>query len=1186
MRLGKVDFPEPVVAAARNHELVVFAGAGVSMGEPAGLPGFRALTEKIAEQSGENELDVKKTLDSISPDKYLGRLKSRGTDVHALAAEEFLKPGIRHTELHRVLLSLYPGPEAVRVVTTNYDLLFEQAAEDVFPAPTMPAAYSSGLPTRKDFRGIVHLHGDVAHSSDMVLTKNDFAVAYLGDDPWAQRFVINLLSANTLLFVGYSGDDVIFDYLISGLLSAESPRHFAMVRVEDEQKWLERGIQAVLYPASLSDPDGALCESLSSLAEYAGAGVAEQQSRIRKLASQPPSELNREQIDLVADALSDSVRQKFFTRVADSPEWIAWLDERKYLDTLFGDEPLSERDSELAEWLAWKFVHGNDEKLFTLIGKHKTRLCAEFWRNLLWRARMPTNSPADADRLERWVSLLILTAPPRVDDFDLFLMGEHCIECGLTDSVAEIFQMLVTCYLTLGVSSFQDSEREALGLGVDAEFSPIAGQYELSELWQKGLRPNLSQVAGQLLPILIENLARQHRTLCLWGKASQDGDPISFDRSAIEPHDQDCYPESVDVVIDATRDCLQWLAKHERGAVLYWCGRLAKEQAPILRRLAVYTLTELSDVPGYGSDEKIDWLLSHVDINEYALHHEVFRAMQSAYPSASQPRRQAVIDSVWALRLSDDAYAYFNWFHWLHISAPDCDLAKKARDQVLDKHPEFRPREHPDFEVWAEIDAEFIRPYSPLSFDQLLAEPAEHWVSKLLARAEDFPWESGLHEQVAKAARMDFRWGVDWADALAEKEEWESNLWRGPLQAWAEVDEDGILELRVLRYFSRSELSSNHPRAAADLLLAWAKSGRHTKLLDDADHVAARMWPALSQNTEEQILSLGDGFEWLTTSLNRSPGILAQYWFERFRTNGLHGECRTALSAIAQNSGVAGRLGRAVLAGGLRALLQKDESWAQKNLLSFFELHADQDIEDCQAVWEGFLCRPRIDDRIFGRMEKAFLSVAAQLQSDRCFLKARLRKQFLRVCARIVLDKHFVLDPLDKWLPSVLRNCGVRDMVIFITEIGRFLKKMNEEEQEESWHRWLKEYWRLRQHGAIAGSLTREEATGMFHWLPCLRGTVFSEAVDLAEQISPAPRLRHGFLFRELDEAGLYREQPEAVARLLLCLGEAESPRYAWVEAGKLIRKLLTRKIPAELKSKLEDLSARRDISVAKASIV
>ena len=40
MRIAGIDFPVPLLNALRDGELVVFAGAGVSMGEPASLPSF------------------------------------------------------------------------------------------------------------------------------------------------------------------------------------------------------------------------------------------------------------------------------------------------------------------------------------------------------------------------------------------------------------------------------------------------------------------------------------------------------------------------------------------------------------------------------------------------------------------------------------------------------------------------------------------------------------------------------------------------------------------------------------------------------------------------------------------------------------------------------------------------------------------------------------------------------------------------------------------------------------------------------------------------------------------------------------------------------------------------------------------------------------------------------------------
>ena len=53
MKIAEIDFPSPLLSALRDGELVIFAGAGVSMGEPACLPSFKELAEKIAQGTGE-----------------------------------------------------------------------------------------------------------------------------------------------------------------------------------------------------------------------------------------------------------------------------------------------------------------------------------------------------------------------------------------------------------------------------------------------------------------------------------------------------------------------------------------------------------------------------------------------------------------------------------------------------------------------------------------------------------------------------------------------------------------------------------------------------------------------------------------------------------------------------------------------------------------------------------------------------------------------------------------------------------------------------------------------------------------------------------------------------------------------------------------------------------------------------
>ena len=41
MKLGAIDFDDRILDALRDDKLVVFAGAGVSMGPPSNLPNFK-----------------------------------------------------------------------------------------------------------------------------------------------------------------------------------------------------------------------------------------------------------------------------------------------------------------------------------------------------------------------------------------------------------------------------------------------------------------------------------------------------------------------------------------------------------------------------------------------------------------------------------------------------------------------------------------------------------------------------------------------------------------------------------------------------------------------------------------------------------------------------------------------------------------------------------------------------------------------------------------------------------------------------------------------------------------------------------------------------------------------------------------------------------------------------------------
>src|SRR5690606_17158951 len=132
---------------ARRGELALFVGAGVSMA--AGLPSWEALITSIAERHGVDLTDVASPLDRA---ELLRR--EFGADFGAAVAQEASRVD-RYAITHSLLAAL----GCSEVVTTNYDGLYELAADDVEgtgPLPVLPYDEPrSGRPW------VLKMHGDV-----------------------------------------------------------------------------------------------------------------------------------------------------------------------------------------------------------------------------------------------------------------------------------------------------------------------------------------------------------------------------------------------------------------------------------------------------------------------------------------------------------------------------------------------------------------------------------------------------------------------------------------------------------------------------------------------------------------------------------------------------------------------------------------------------------------------------------------------------------------------------------------------------------------------------------------------------------------------------------------------------------------------------------------------------------------
>ena len=1174
MRIKGIDFPTEIINALRNDELVVFAGAGVSMGDPANLPSFRELAIAIARGTGE-------TLQDHEPeDQFLGRLAHNGTRVHERASEELSRDNPQPTELHRDLLRMYTTRGCPRVVTTNFDLLFETAATDefksepeVFKAPTLPLG--------RECDGIVHLHGTLDRPVGMVLTDKDFGRAYLTDG-WALRFLVELFQSFTVLFVGYSHSDTIMNYLARALPVEQAESRFALTSEDDDSRWQFLGIKPIRYTQSPGENHCALYAGVSGLADYASRSILDWQRQITEIAEKPPP-LDEEEIDLIKEALRDVTKTRFFTAAAISIEWVDWLDKHNHLDRLFGTAKLWDQDELLVEWLAEKFVRRHPDELFLLIGRRYLLPHPKFWDALCRSVALRVDEVIDADTLSRWVSLLIATAPAGSEtEHPLLWLGKICAKNQLYDRIVDVFDAMATSQLVVKRGfSWPDADEEEQDPPMDVECAPVSDHYTIDELWTNGLKPNLERVAEPLLKSVIRHLEVQHRTFEAWQKATRDWSPASFHRSAIEPNEQDEeYHRAVDVLIDSARDSLEWLASNQPGKAMHWCDRLAGEELPLLRRLAVHTLSIRNDL---NASAKIGWLLECMDLYDHTAHHELFVFLRKTYPKADQQHRMAVMNAVKAYCAPEQkdkdketitAYRHFTWLDWLHKSAPDCSLATEALNEVLSCHPEFQPSERPDLTHW--MSSVPGGHQSPWTVDELLSKPAEEWSDKLSSFQDSGihePDRLGLNIAVSEAAKTDFDWGLDLADALAAQGAWETDLWDSLIRVWSESKLDENTACNVLKRLERNELHAKYAPPIANFLFSLIRD-RDTqlvcKILPQANEIATN----LRRRLEPSPVAFHSD-HWLTRARNHTAGILAYFWLHSLdnwrsqhepRPKALNDVYLNAFSSIVKDESVLGRLGRSVLARHLSFLLASDEEWTKSNLLPLFSKCAET--EDYMAVWDGFLYG-NLSSSSAELMKDPIREAVSRIVNDPL---SERQKPFIR--RYVTLLTYFVNDPHEDWIPRFFAHADECARRAFAWHVGDRLSNMSGVQQEEWWDRWLKQYWAHRLKGIPRG-LASVEVESMLRWLPNLE-PVFGDAVDLAIQM-PTKNAKHdGEVLHQIIESVLCENQPESVAEFLIYLGKMGTENFARSEEKRLIDILSRANLPDELTRGLKELAAMR----------
>lgn len=1155
MWFREIDFPAPLINAHRAGELVIFVGAGASRDAPSNLPDFRKLTSDIAA-----ETQAAVTEDDLNqPDVFLGTLGDRHVDVHQRVADHIGVSTSEPNRLHHGLANLAMAGQPVRIVTTNYDLHLSSALSN--RGIQLEEYRAPALPMGDDFTGIVYLHGSLRQEAKrLVVTDGDFGRAYLRD-AWAARFLERMFATYTVLFVGYSHGDVVMRYLERSLGPRACDRYL-LTPTPDEPHWKTLGVHAIGYPI-VDGSHGALVEAIERWGLDAAMGLLDHRQQIAEFVSAPPSQVPEEASYLEA-TVADRDRVRLFADLARGEEWLRWVATQPEFRPLVDPSVAPTACSlPLSYWFAEHFVM--DEVLtgaaLSLVQDAGGRLGRTVWLAIAHRLHVQ-GSPRP-DWLRPWVVLLIENAPDVTAEWLDYALVESRWPEDRSEALL-LFDYLTEPQALIGRSFVQPG-------AVRFEVQLRGTSYWLDEAWRKLFAPNLPEAAPALLAVAERHLRRSHQLLAATGSTAPGWDPVSFRRSAIDPHPQDQHREPVDALIDAARDCLEALLKAGDRLGVALLDAWAVSEVPILRRLAVYGWVCRTDVDGTA---KIAWLRERGWLFDHQLRHEVFRLIEVALPSAAAAQADALVADVMTGPESHPAdadyrvYEQFNALAWITQHAPDLQSAREALEHVQAENPLLVEREHPDLSSTMEIG--FIPPRPPMTASELhqrIATDAAGAVSELRAYegvgfSLDRPTWSDAAGVIVETVRDHPTDGFVLLDATGGDS---PNIVGSVISGWSIAAIDADMAEDILQRLARVDLTA----VAEDLSRLLANVGRGDTSPTEwhrfpaARTLAADLWSAI-----DTPLPAADGDAWLSRAINSAPGRIAEFWVNAIAADwraagdgwtGLPSEIQAQLEVMLGCDDPRCALAEVVLSSQILLFFGADRVWSEAHILPLLDW---ADPIRARRTWDGYLMWGRWNDQLLtaGLLE-GYLAAADHID----VFSDELRRQLCMHLAAVAISSE--VDPLS-WVHKFTAAVDVAHRVEWINQVEWILKERPVAAVERLWQRWMRQYWQDRL-ASIPVELHAEEATALAAWAAYLIESI-ADGVNLATT-RPAGFSEHTDVLGDIYENRLHRAPAEFATLIAHLMRGTLAPFWRCHELARIVPALRNHAALADINAIVEE---------------
>jgi hypothetical protein len=1133
IRIRDIDFPAEILSAQRDGKLVVFAGAGVSKDAPSNYPDFAGLVKIIARGTKHRPAKYE------TIDHFLGRLEAEGVPVHRITKELLTNPKSAPNPLHSAVVKLFSG-HTLRLVTTNFDTHFSTEAGRLLPA--LPEIHNApALPVGSNFNGLIYIHGSVVGPPErLVLTDGDFGRAYLTEG-WARRFLQAVYANFVVLFIGYSHNDLVLQYLVRGL-PRNNAKLFALTPSGNNSHWDFLGIVPVDYPTrEAPDRHSALRDSVEAWAELACMGALEHETRIKKILGAAPPLVGSEEDDYMRSVVEDDEKIHFFSRHAKGKEWLLWCEERGLLVPLFSRRTdRNKRVWMLADWFAKEAVLALPEEGLGIYERQGQSLGMSLWHEIARNLHAAKNP--DEVALIKWLPIL-LSQQTSEDPVDLleYLFGK-VTSTGSWALFLYLFEHLTCPHTSLEKSfTFFDGGRRD-PTPTRGKVHILGSHHWLKDALDKVLRPNMQTLANDLLRLASNNILRAHNLSVLYGNSSRDWDGLSFQRSAIEPHAQDNFNHDFDIVIDTCRESLEWLLVNNHSLARRYLDEWITSPAPLLRRIAVHGMNRYKH---RTADQKLSWAVKYELVGSNSLHHEVFQLLKSIYPHSANERKVALLNQARALTRKNIKenpgresamywHGLFGLLSWLDQAATGkCNLVRDRLRRLRKRHPSFQISDHADFTHWS--SGVHVGSESPLTADELRAKPIKQAVNELVAfKGERFhgPSREGLLCVFSTAVAQYPDWGVEIARALLKRRTPHTDIWDRIFWGWSESALTEAQWRVILGMVDKNSRLTEHAHSVTKLLARGARKDTPPfpySQLPLAERIGARLWAVAVQQRKAREKESSD---WLQAAINETGGDLAEFFMMAISLRrkkagiewgGIPNKLKSQLNRMTRDRSYTGEMARILLASRIHFLYSSDPAWSAGHIFPLLSWR--RGVRQTIQAWHGYLFWGKWYDDLLPQLLPLYQQCFSRLHSDLQHVRERFVEHVAAICFFSARQR-----PRGTWLNTFMRAVELSDRIHFAESIRKALWDLPEKQVEQVWKKWLEPYWANRLLGKPV-PLTADEGSKMAEWAPHL-APIFPDFVTKIAS-SPQPISVDSFVFHMLSEKGIAATHPAATTAFL-----------------------------------------------------